>query len=133
LVLDTSALLAYASGASVEPGAMLVLAEEDPQQQVWIPALCLAEAQAHVTGTPGLSLLDLLLAPGRDIQIAVLDGPASRRVARIAARFGVPLHAAHAVATAVLNRCYLVTADAKAVTPAAPRDLDILDITETWS
>jgi len=132
LVLDTSALLAYASGASVEPGAMLALAEEDPQQQVWIPALCLGQAQLQLAGSPALALLDLLLIPDRDLQVAVYDAATSRRVARIAATFGVPLDVAHAVATAVLYRCYLVTCDAKTAATAAPPGLEILDITRTW-
>ncbi|MCX5066807.1 PIN domain-containing protein [Micromonospora lupini] len=133
LVLDTSALLAYASGASVEPGAILTLAEEDPAQEVWIPALCLGQAQLELAGTPAVHLLDLLLSAERDIRVAVYDAPTSRRVARIAARFDVPPDVAHAVATAVLYRCYLVTRDPKRVVPAAPPDLEILDISLGWS
>ncbi|MGC4748430.1 type II toxin-antitoxin system VapC family toxin [Micromonospora sp. DT201] len=132
LVLDTSALLAYASGTSVEPGAILTLAEEDPEQEVWIPALCLGQAQLEVAGTPAVHLLDLLLSEERDTRVAVYDGPTSRRVARIAARFDVPLDVAHAVATAVLYRCYLVTRDPKRVAPAAPPGLEILDISLGW-
>jgi hypothetical protein len=37
LVLDTSALLAYASGTSVEPGAMLTLVDEDPARRSRYP------------------------------------------------------------------------------------------------
>ncbi|HZN18186.1 MAG TPA: hypothetical protein VFB84_08390 [Micromonosporaceae bacterium] len=134
LVLDTSALLAYASSTSVEPGAMITLAQEDPEQQVWIPALCLSQAGLDLAGSHAAGMLDLLLTAdrGRDIQVAVLDAPASRRVARLAARFGVTLDVAHAVATAVLYRCYLVTCVPKVVSPAAPAGLGILDITETW-
>jgi hypothetical protein len=132
LVLDTSALLAYASGTSVEPGAMLTLADEDPDQQVWIPALCLGQAQLELTGSPAAAMLDLLVTPDRDIQVAAYDAATSRRVARIAATFGVPLDVAHAVATAVLYRCYLVTGVPKIVSAAAPPGLDILDITQTW-
>jgi hypothetical protein len=132
LVLDTSALLAYASGTSVEPGAMLALAEEDPQQQVWIPALCLGQAQLQLADSPALAMLDLLITPHRDIQVAVYDAATSRRVARIAAAFGVPPDTAHAVATAVLYRCYLVTCDAKTTAAAAPPGLEILDISQTW-
>ena len=133
LVLDTSTLLAYASGTSVEPGAILTLAEEDPAQEVWIPALCLGQAQLEVAGTPAVHLLDLLLSEERDIKVAVYDAPTSRRVARIAARFDVPLDVAHAVATAVLYRCYLVTRDPKRVAPATPPDLEILDISQGWN
>ncbi len=131
LVLDTSALLAYASGTSVEPGALLVLAEEDPEQQLWIPALCLGEAQLRLTGTPAARMLDLLFAPGRDINVEVYDAATSRRVSRIAAAYGVQQDVAHAVATAVLYRCYLVTHDPKAIGSAAPPDLEILDISQT--
>jgi hypothetical protein len=91
-VLDTSALLAYASGASVEPGALLALADEDPGQQVWIPALCLGQAQPERTGSPNAAMLDLLVSPDRDIQIAGYDGPTSRRVARIAATYRSTSH-----------------------------------------
>lgn len=132
LVLDTSALLAYASGTSIEPGAILTLAEEDPEQQVWVPALCLGQAQLQLAGTAAASMLDLLFSEDRDIHVAVYDAATSRRVARIAARANVPLDVAHAVATAVLYRCYLVTRDAKAVAPALPSGLEILDISETW-
>jgi hypothetical protein len=132
LVLDTSALLAYASGASVEPGAMLVLADEDHDQVVWIPALCLGQAQLELTGSPSATMLDLLLAPDRDIQVAAYDAATSRRVARIAATSGVPLDVAHAVATAVLYRCCLVTGDPKTVAAAGPAGLGILDISQTW-
>ncbi|MFI2651174.1 type II toxin-antitoxin system VapC family toxin [Micromonospora fulviviridis] len=132
LVLDTSALLAYASGTSVEPGAMLTLAEEDPEQQVWVPALCLGQAQLELAGTGAATMLDLLFTEDRDLHVAVYDAATSRRVARIAARSQVPLDVAHAVATAVLYRCYLVTRDPKAVSPAMPPGLEILDISETW-
>lgn len=132
LVLDTSALLAYASGTSIEPGAILTLAEEDPEQQVWVPALCLGQAQLQLAGTAAASMLDLLFSEDRDIHVAVYDAATSRRVAGIAARANVPLDVAHAVATAVLYRCYLVTRDAKAVAPALPSGLEILDISETW-
>jgi hypothetical protein len=132
LVLDTSALLAYASGTSVEPGAMLTLAEEDPEQQVWIPALCIGQTQLELAGSPAVSMLDLLLTADRDIQVATVDAATSRRVARIAATFDVPLDVAHAVATAVLYRCYLVTRVPKTVSAASPPGLEILDITQTW-
>jgi hypothetical protein len=130
LVLDTSALLAYGSGESVEPGAMLTLAKEDPGQQVWIPALCLGQAYLELATSP-VAMLDLLVID-RDIEVAVVDAATSRRVARIAARFGVPLDVAHAVATAVLYRCYLVTRDPKTVATAGPSDLEVLDISQTW-
>jgi folylpolyglutamate synthase/dihydropteroate synthase len=131
LVLDTSALLAYASGASVEPGAMLTLAQEDPEQQVWIPALCLGQAQLELAGTAAATMLDLLFTEDHDIQVAVYDAATSRRVARIAARAQVALDVAHAVATATLYRCYLVTRDPKTVSPAMPPGLEILDISVT--
>jgi hypothetical protein len=132
LCLDTSALLAFASGSSIEPGALIVLAEEDPDQRIWVPALCLGQAQLHVTGTPGARMLDLLFNGEHDIDVAVFDAATSRRVTRVAAAYGVPLDIAHAVTTAVLYRCYLVTADVKAIGAAAPPDLDILDISQTW-
>jgi hypothetical protein len=132
LVLDTSALLAYASGASVEPGAMLALADEDPDQQLWIPALCLGQAQLELTGSPKVAMLDVLMSPDRDIHIAGYDAATSRRVARIAATHAVPLDVAHAVATAVLYRCYLVTRDPKTASAAGPAGLEVLDISETW-
>ncbi|MEW2442736.1 PIN domain-containing protein [Micromonospora marina] len=132
LVLDTSVLLAYASGDSVEPGALLALTQEDPDQEVWIPALCLGQAQLQLAGTPATDLLDLLLDGDRDIRVAVYDGPTSRRVARIAASGKVPLDVAHAVATAVRYRCHLVTRDAPTVAAAAPPDLEILEIAGSW-
>jgi hypothetical protein len=132
LVLDTSALLAYASGANVEPGALLALADEDPDQQIWVPALCLGQAHLVLAASPRVAMLDLLFTPDRDVQVAVYDAATSRRVARIAATFHVPSDVAHAVATAVLYRCYLVTADPKTVAAAAPAGLEILDLTDTW-
>jgi hypothetical protein len=132
LVLDTSALLAYASGASVEPGAIVALAEEDPDQQVWIPTLCLGQARLEVAGSPAEVMLDVLLTADRDIQVAAFDVAVSRPAGRIAARFGVPLDAAHAVITAVLYRCYLVTCVPRTVSAATPPDLDLLSISRTW-
>ena len=133
LVLDTSALLAYASGTSVEPGALLAVAAEDPAQQVWLPALCLGQAQLELSGSlAGGEMLSLLLAPGRGMTGAVYAGDTSLRVARIAARFGVPLDVAHAVATAMLYRCYLVTSTPAIVSKAAPAGLELLDISERW-
>jgi len=133
LVLDTSALLAYASGTSVEPGALLTLAEEDASQETWIPALCLGEAERQLTKQAAAAgMLDLLLAPERAVQVAVFDAATCRRVARIAGTFDVTLDVAHAVATAVLYRCYLVTAVPKTVATAAPPGLELLDISEHW-
>jgi hypothetical protein len=132
LVLDTSALLAYASGTSVEPGAMITIAGEDPHQQVWIPALCLAQAYLECAGKAGPAWLDLLCGADRGFHVAVLDAPASRRIAGIAARFGVSLDVAHAVATAVVNRGYVVTNDPATVSVALPPGLEVLDISQAW-
>jgi hypothetical protein len=132
LCLDTSALLAYASGTSIEPGALIVLAEEDPDQQIWVPALCLGQAQFQLAGRTEARMLDLLFSGEHDINVAVYDAATSRRVSRIAAAHHVTLDVAHAVATAVLYRCYLVTHDRKAIGTAAPAGLEILDISETW-
>ena len=68
----------------------------------------------------------------RSTRVAAYDAATSRRVARIAATFGVPLDVAHAVATAVLYRCHLVTGDPKTVAAAGPAGLEILDISQTW-
>ena len=85
LLLDVSALLAYASGESIEPGAMIALAGEDADQQVWIPALCLGEAVRRVVGSKQSAVLDVLTGPASDVDVAVCDGATSWRVARIAA------------------------------------------------
>ena len=79
LVLDTSALLAYASGTSVEPGAMLTLAEEEPGAAA-VGARALPRAGAARTGgyPPPQTLLDLLFTEDRDIQVAVYDAATSR-------------------------------------------------------
>jgi hypothetical protein len=132
LCLDGSALLAYASGTSVEPGALIVLAEEEPAQQIWVPALCLGQAQFHLTGSPDAALLDLLFGDDHDIQDAIYDAATSRRVSRVAAVYGIALDVAHAIATAILYRCYLVTNDPGSFGLAPPPDLDILDISQTW-
>jgi hypothetical protein len=132
LVLDTSALLAYASGESIEPGAMIALAGEDPGQQVWVPALCLGEAAHRLLGAKQGAVLDVLTGSGSDTRIAVLDGPTARRVARIAAEQAVTLDAAHAIATALLYRCYLVTGDAEVAATAGRLGVETLDLTETW-
>jgi hypothetical protein len=113
-------VLGYASGASVEPGAMPALADEDPHQQMWIPAFCLGQAQLELTGSPNAAMIDVLVSPDRDIQVADYDAATSRRVARIAATYGVPLDVAHAVATDVLYRYYLVTRDPKTAAAAGP-------------
>jgi hypothetical protein len=132
LVLDVSALLAYCSGESIEPGAMIALAGEDPDQQVWIPALCLGEATRRSVGSKHSAVLDVLTGPDSGVQIAVFDTAASRRVARIAAEQNLPLDAAHAVATALLYRCYLVTSAPEVAAAAGRLGLETLDLTETW-
>lgn len=132
LVLDASALLAYASGDSLEPGAMIALAGEDPGQQVWISALSLGEALRHLVGTKQAGVLDILIGPDSDVQVAVYDGPTSRRVARIAAEQGVSADTAHAIATALLYRCYLVTASPEVVEAAARLGVDALNLDRNW-
>jgi len=132
LVLDVSALLAYASGESIEPGAMVALAGEDPDQQVWVPALCLGEAIRHLVDTKQGAVLDVLTGPDSDVQIAVYDGATSRRVARIAAEQRLPLNAAHAIATALLYRCYLVTSAPDVAAAAERLGLETLDLNQTW-
>ena len=132
LVLDTSSLLAYASGESIEPGAMIALAGEDPDQQVWIPALCLGEVARSPAGTKHSALLDVLIGPDSDVRIAVYDGPTSRRVARIAAEQGITQDAAHALATALLYRCYLVTGAGDVAAAAGRLGVEVLDLTRTW-
>jgi PIN domain len=132
LVLDVSALLAYASGESIEPGAMIALAGEDPDQQVWVPALGLGEAIRRLAGSKQSAVLDVLTGPDSDIRVAVFDASTSRRVGRIAAEQSLSLDAAHAIATALLYRCYLVTGAPDVVAAAARLGLDTLDLTETW-
>lgn len=132
LVLDTSALLAYASGESIEPGAMIALAGEDAGQQVWIPALCLGEASRQLVGTKQDAVLNVLTGSDSGAQVAVYDGPTSRRVSRMAAELGIPSDAAHAIATALLYRCYLVTASSAVAGAAGRLGLDILDLDQTW-
>jgi len=132
LVLDTSALLAYASGESIEPGAMMALAGEDSDQQIWIPALCLGEAVRRLAGTKQGAVLDVLTGVESEVQVAVYDGPTSRRVARIAAERGIALDDAHAIATALLYRCYLVTASPAVAAAAGRLGVESLDLTQTW-
>jgi hypothetical protein len=132
LVLDTSALLAYVSGESIEPGAMIALAGEDSGQQVWIPALSLGEAARRLVGTKQSAVLDVLTGPDSDVQIAIYDGPTSRRVARIAAEQEIPPDAAHAIATALLYRCYIVTSSPEVAAAAGRLGIEALDLTQTW-
>lgn len=132
LVLDASALLAYASGESIEPGAMIALAGEDSGQQVWIPAMSLGEAARLLVGTKQGAVLDVLTGPDSDVRIAIYDGPTSRRVARIAAEQDIASDAAHAIATALLYRCYLVTASPVVAAAAQRLGVEVLDLTQTW-
>jgi predicted nucleic acid-binding protein len=132
LVLDTSALLAYASGDSIEPGAMIALAAEDPDQRVWVPALCLGQAIRRLFGSKHAAVLDVLSGADSEVQIAVVDGPTSRRVARIAAEHGIDLDEAHAIATALLYRCYLVTGSPRVAGAAERLEVATLDLTQTW-
>ena len=129
-VLDTSALLQYASGRSVEPGLMLTLAAEDATQEVWIPAVCLAQAYLELAGSAEAETLEVLTTGRDDIRISVLDGPVARRIAGMAATLKVGLDAAHAIATARLYRCYVVTNEPEAM--GAVPELDVLDIGESW-
>jgi hypothetical protein len=129
LVLDASALLQYASGKSIEPGQMLTLADEDPDQQVWVPAACLAQAHLELAGSTSADILELLFAAGRQVNVSPLDGDVAGRVGRIGAQFQLRLDVAHAVDTAVLSRCFIVTAVPDVI---APTRLEMLDIGESW-
>ena len=50
---------------------MIALAGEDPDQSVWVPALCLGEAVRRLMGTDEGRLLDVLTGPDSEILIAV--------------------------------------------------------------
>jgi predicted nucleic acid-binding protein len=132
VVLDVSVVLAYASGESIEPGAMIALAGEDPDQHVWVPALCLGEATRRLVGTKEAALLDVLTGVDSDVEVSVYDGPTSRRVARIAAEQSLTLDAAHAIATALLYRCYLVTNDPDVAAAAGRLGLEALGVDDAW-
>jgi hypothetical protein len=119
----------YASGKSVEPGQILTLADEDPDQQVWVPAACLTQAHLELAGSDADEILDVLFAADRDINIAVLNVDSARRVGRVGARFGFGIDTAHAVDTAVLTRCFIVTARPDVIESTG---LEFLDIGEGW-
>ena len=129
LVLDTSALLRYASGKSIEPGQMLTLADEDPDQQVWVPAACLAQAHLELGGTATAEVLEVLFGGEREIRLAALDGDCAGRVGRIGAQFRLSLDVAHAVDTAALTRCFIVTAVPDLIEPTG---FELLDISYNW-
>src|SRR6266540_3573179 len=99
--------------------------------EVWIPALCLGEATSQLIGTKQRVVLDVLTGSDSDVKIAVYDGATSRRVARIAAEQGIGIDAAHAIATALLYRCYLVTSSPDLAAAAGRLGVETLDLSQT--
>jgi hypothetical protein len=108
---------------------MLALADEDPDQQVWVPAACLTQAHLELAGSGADEILDALFAADREINISVLGVDSARRIGRVGARFGFGMDTAHAVDTAVLTRCFIVTAQPRLIEPTG---LELLDINEIW-
>jgi hypothetical protein len=110
VVLDTSAMVAYARG-SVAVGELIVLVSEESAGRVNLPVVALAEAYGRVDEADH-PMLGLLKAGERSV-VAPLDPGAAAHVGVVGRRIG--LGTAHAVSVIAISDGYLVTADLSSV------------------
>lgn len=120
-ILDTSAILAVASGSSVYAQSLLTTAV-DAGVTLALPAAAFAAAWG--TSSPaGRMFMDLML----DLPVAVidpLDTSAARRVGRVLARNHAPVDLAQVVACGRARGWAVITADPAPLRTLAP-DIEI--------
>jgi hypothetical protein len=105
LVLDTTAVLAYAHGSEAVGETIREVVDEDAGYA--IPVICLAEAAAQVDGRQ-LPLLDLLVAHSHALEVPL---PHDWRALAIACRLYGSVARGAAMTTAVLHHAYVLTAN----------------------
>ncbi|MFS8480207.1 MAG: hypothetical protein FWJ93_14850 [Micromonosporaceae bacterium] len=123
LVLDTSAVLAYAKG-SIAVGELLSIITDDGDT-VLIPATCLAEAHRRLADGEDRVLTILSTIPC--VELSPLLPEQSAKVGR-AARNGGGVDAAHAALEAVAREAQVATHDVVAMSRLLPPDWPIIEV-----
>jgi len=122
LVLDTSAILAYAKG-SIAVGELISIIADDGDTAL-VPATCLAEAYRVLPGSE--SQLLGVLASVSSVGLAPLGGDQAVDVGTSAHDIGIDL--AHAAAEAIAHDAQLATQHRVVLDRLLPPDWPILDV-----
>ncbi len=122
VVLDPSAILAYARGS--EAVGEIIMMVTDESDQVAVPAAALAEAHGVVKGAESAMLR--LLAGSSGVTVVPLDGDSAEEVGRYARQTSLGMGQAIALMTAFHE--YLLTAQGAAVRRVVDDDALIIDL-----
>lgn len=123
LVLDTSAILAYAR-RSLAVGELLAVVNEDGDSTA-VPAACLVEAAAHVNDAD-VDMLRLLVGlPG--VEASSLKASVALGMGALA-RTGGGVAMAHAATEALTHGAQVATRDARTAAVVLPDGWDIIEI-----
>lgn len=132
VVLDATALVAYASGELAVGELIAEVADED--RRVGVPAVCLAAAHASAAGEVPAALLALLMATPVMRLVPLGADPGAddiRQAGALARAAGGDVALGHAARTAIAHQAHLATADAKAAAAVLPAGWSVLDLTQT--
>jgi hypothetical protein len=110
IVLDTSAMVAYAQGSEAV-GELILLVSEEYAGVVALPVVALADAFGRLDEAAH-PMLNLLVAGARTV-VAPVDHGQAARIGVVGRRVG--LGTAHAVSVVASADGYLVTADTKPI------------------
>ena len=125
VVLDTSAVAAYAHGSLAVGELIMMVADEG--DEIGVPMTCVAEVYAavEVDGVEA-AMLDHLTVAVPGIVVLPLDLPDAAEIGRYARSSS--LGVGHAIVTAINTGCYLATADGKTVRRLVDDDRNVIDI-----
>jgi rRNA-processing protein FCF1 len=123
LVLDTTAVLAYAKG-SVAVGELLSIITDDGDT-VLIPATCLAEASRQLTAADDalLSILSTIAC----VELSPLRTEHAAEVG-VAARGSAGIDASHTAAEAVARRAQVATQDVAVMSRLLPPGWPVVEV-----
>jgi hypothetical protein len=124
VVLDTSAVAAYARGSVAVGELLMILSDEG--LAVGVPVTCVAEAYAAATDGVEADLLRHLTSAAPAVTVLpmrLVDAPAIGRISRRSS-----LGVGHAVAAAKGAGCYLATADGRTVRRLVDDDRFVIDV-----
>ncbi len=123
VVLDTSAVVAYARG-SVAVGELLMMVGEDGDQ-VGVPVTCLAEAYS-VTKVDDRAALRYLSAGLPAVTVLPLELSDAQRVGGLARQSSIGC--GHAVATTVRTNAYIATFEGDTIRNLAGPGSPVIDL-----
>jgi hypothetical protein len=125
VVLDTSAVLAYADG-QIAVGELLTMVDEEGRLAA-VPASCPGAARAAVTDDFGVQQVVRLTSASAVAVLPLLSDDALE-VGRLARAAGGDLAAGHATYVAFTHEAYYATAQPKTVAGFLPPHWTILDL-----